>query len=130
MISRLLPLFRFAFAQTDCLIVSEAYNEMQGILLHAPTPDNCCGVNGIACFNDTITDISWPGSYFLQKKIISAKIGSLLSLNSLSLTGFELESVPNFIFKLTKLKYLSLENSQISGHIPNEIGQLTELLML
>ncbi|RLM60580.1 hypothetical protein C2845_PM14G15590 [Panicum miliaceum] len=95
---------------------------------------SCCTWDGVTCDGTsghvTALDLS---RLFISGNLISSDIFELTSLRSLSLAfnNFDANPWPNRGFeKLTELKYLDLSYSGLSGALPVENGQLSNLVAL
>ncbi|XVF63450.1 hypothetical protein PTKIN_Ptkin09bG0087900 [Pterospermum kingtungense] len=95
---------------------------------------DCCSWSGITClFNDRVTAISLTGQPDKPKAFLSGTISTSLS-KLLDLDGIYFQNLrnisgpfPDLLFGLPKLKYVYIENNQLSGQIPVNIGKLTQL---
>ncbi|KAL6181787.1 hypothetical protein ACLB2K_048436 [Fragaria x ananassa] len=109
--------------------------------------DNCCQWNGLSCDNQTShivkMDLRNPYPYRIyndewdfkdyQQSCLSGKINpSLLSLKhlyylDLSWNDFHGIHIPNFLGKLTSLRYLNLSYASFREEIPHFLGNLSNL---
>lgn len=130
MLYKFLSLVYLTLAQTrDCQIALDAWNEMGGNPSYSPSASNCCGDTGISCSSNRIVSISWSGPYFSNKQMISSKLANL-ELYLLILSGFSLQTIPQFVYSLRNISYLSITRCELSGAIPSEIGNLAKLQTL
>ena len=95
-------------------------------------PKDCAGVEGGTAQKDNcgICDgdgtITGDGYVLLWNNCYSIEETTFLNLNNNQLTG----EIPSEIGNLTNLTALWLNNNQVTGEIPSEIGNLTNLTSL
>ena len=105
---------------------------MGGNFPYAPTPVNCCGNSVITCSyqGSDITGLDWSASSFSQNQFVSPTISSLPLLTSLGLSGFNLTTIPMFIFSMVKLNGLAVVSCRLQGQIPADLRFLNQLVAL
>ncbi|GAB2217232.1 hypothetical protein Droror1_Dr00000404 [Drosera rotundifolia] len=100
---------------------------------------NCCQWNGISCYgaNSTrVSDISVGGQLSDPNSYLSGTISPLILkleyLDSIALQGLKYLTgpFPEVFFKLPNLEYIYITDSQLSGFLPADIGNLTKLSSL
>ncbi|XP_062147862.1 receptor-like protein EIX1 [Alnus glutinosa] len=93
--------------------------------------EDCCKWEGIECSNRTGDHVV---KLVLRNKLLSGEISSSLlglqHLTYLDLSHNDFSILPKFIGSLTKLQYLNLSFSRISGTIPPQLGNLSSLISL
>ncbi|KAL2505557.1 disease resistance family protein/LRR family protein [Abeliophyllum distichum] len=91
----------------------------------------CCNWLGIKCneFGRVIKlDLNLSNAYMLRGKVSPALL-ELQHLNYLDLSSLDFggSQIPNFIGYIKNLTVLSLQNSNLTGNIPCQLGNLTNL---
>ncbi|KAK6134784.1 hypothetical protein DH2020_031454 [Rehmannia glutinosa] len=100
--------------------------------------NECCKWNGVFCSNTTghVTALLLPGNwsrdYYLEGNKISSSLLDLHHLENLDLSGNEFggTKIPKFIGSLKNLRHLNLRQSNFSGIIPLQIGNIINLQTL
>ncbi|CAH8254218.1 unnamed protein product [Arabidopsis lyrata] len=98
---------------------------------------NCCFWRGIICFpRDRVTQLNVNGDVYLGLTFLSGTISPMLAKLQ-HLEGIYLTSLrkiagpfPQFLFRLPKLKYVSIQGNLLSGPLPANIGELSQLKTL
>ncbi|XP_060960745.1 receptor-like protein EIX2 [Cannabis sativa] len=100
----------------------------------------CCEWIGIKCNNNSnnhhVTKLDLSPSTFDSFRLLGGNISSSLLdlkyLNHLDLSSihFGENSIPTFIGSLSKLRYLNLSSTGLSGEIPPQLGNLSSLEVL
>ncbi|CAN1344623.1 Receptor-like protein EIX2 [Linum perenne] len=100
---------------------------------------DCCKWPGVVCDNVTghVTQLRLQCPYFrIQEYMLKGKLNpSLLELKHLSyldLSGNDFQGIPipRFLGSMTSLKYLFLDGSGFGGVIPQQLGNLSNLVEL
>ncbi|XAR55691.1 hypothetical protein NMG60_11035859 [Bertholletia excelsa] len=107
-----------------------------GILESWKQGSDCCSWNGVGCDGDNkrVTTLSLIGqpdkpNSFLSG-ILSPSLSKLSFLNGIYLQNLQNITGPfptDIIFSLPKLQFVYIENSKLSGRLPANIGNLTQL---
>ncbi|XP_062024067.1 DNA damage-repair/toleration protein DRT100-like [Rosa rugosa] len=98
---------------------------------------DCCTWSGVNCnSNNRVTMLSLTGQPNKPNSFLSGTISPSLSKLTF-LDGIYLQNLRNltgpfpvFLFHLPNLKYVYIENSKLSGRIPDSVGNLTQLQAL
>ncbi|CAH8389524.1 unnamed protein product [Eruca vesicaria subsp. sativa] len=108
-----------------------------GILSGWKKGTHCCSWMGVICItDDRVTELRISGSNVLGVGFLSGTISpSLAKLEHLEAVSFTYllnisGPFPQFLFKLPKLRYVTIRDNHLSGPIPANIGTLTELVEL
>ncbi|KAF4351446.1 hypothetical protein F8388_024778 [Cannabis sativa] len=92
------------------------------------TTQNCCEWRHISCDDQTnhVVYVEVGGIYTLGGEIDSS-LAELHHLNTLNLYGMNISHIPKFIGSFKELSFLNLYDNPISGIIPPQLGNLTQL---
>uniref|UniRef100_A0A2N9HMT8 Leucine-rich repeat-containing N-terminal plant-type domain-containing protein n=1 Tax=Fagus sylvatica TaxID=28930 RepID=A0A2N9HMT8_FAGSY len=95
---------------------------------------DCCTWDGVQCDENTghVTSLDLSSSYLYGSINSSSTLFQLVHLLRLNLSDndFNHSEIPVGVRRLSKLTYLDLSSSVLSGQIPSEILQLTKLVSL
>ncbi|XP_062081325.1 receptor-like protein Cf-9 [Humulus lupulus] len=95
---------------------------------------DCCMWHGVECDEITghVISLNLSSSYLYGSLDSNSSLFNLVHLQILDLADndFNYSQIPNAIKRLSKLTYLSLEDSFFSGQIPSEVSELSKLLQL
>ncbi|CDY38783.1 hypothetical protein HID58_027511 [Brassica napus] len=105
-----------------------------GILSSWKKGTDCCSWFGVICITgDRVTELRILGSSVLGVGFLSGTISPSLAklehletlsfTNLLNITG----PFPQFLFRLPKLRYVTIRDNRLSGPLPVNIGSLSEL---
>ncbi|CAG7904243.1 unnamed protein product [Brassica rapa] len=108
-----------------------------GILSSWKKGTDCCSWFGVICITgDRVTELRILGSSVLGVGFLSGTISPSLAklehletlsfTNLLNITG----PFPQFLFRLPKLRYVTIRDNRLSGPLPVNIGSLSELVEL
>ncbi|CAF2063708.1 BnaC06g31160D [Brassica napus] len=112
-----------------------------GILSSWKKGSDCCSWFGVICITgDRVTELRMLGSSVLGVGFLSGTISPSLAklehLKTLSFTPFSFQHThllnitgpfPEFLFRLPKLRYVTIRDNHLSGPLPVNIGSLSEL---
>ncbi|PWA94706.1 leucine-rich repeat protein [Artemisia annua] len=96
------------------------------------TPYSCNTPNGRS-FASVVEEHDLDGAdYHLVLEGINSSLAELRHLKHLDLSGndFQGSHIPKFTGSLTQLSYLNLSNAGLSGNVPHDIGNLSNLEVL
>lgn len=108
-----------------------------GILSSWKKGSDCCSWFGVICItSDRVTELRILGSSVLGVGFLSVTISPSLAIlehletlsftHLLNITG----PFPEFLFRLPKLRYVTIRDNRLSGPLPVNIGSLSELVEL
>lgn len=108
-----------------------------GLLTTWKLGTDCCSWAGVNCLvNNRVTSISLVGQPDKPDSFLTGTISSSLAKLTY-LDGIYLQNLrnlsgkfPGFLFGLSNLKFIYIENNKLSGPIPANIGNLTQLQAL
>ncbi|XP_047952037.1 receptor-like protein EIX2 [Salvia hispanica] len=94
--------------------------------------NECCAWHGIECSNTTGHVIALKCDNFGLQGEFRSSLVELHHLNSLELSGIDFGGIPipEFIGSMKQLQHLSLYDSNFSGVVPQQLGNLTNLRSL
>ncbi|GJY86019.1 receptor-like protein 7 [Tanacetum coccineum] len=93
---------------------------------------DCCLWDGVDCSSSHVNGLDLSSSYLYGPIYSNNSLFNLIHLRRLNLAdnNFRFSQIPSGIGRLSQLAYLNFSNSLLSGHVPKEITQLSQLVSL
>nr|GFA63898.1 receptor-like protein 12 [Tanacetum cinerariifolium] len=93
---------------------------------------DCCLWDGVYCSSSHVTGLDLSSSHLYGPIYSNNSLFNLIHLRRLNLAdnNFRFSQIPSGIGRLSQLAYLNFSNSLLSGHIPKEITQFSQLVSL